>query len=83
MQLTAAVWISLISLLRKDVQNSSHWIDLGEGWSLKAHSHVVRLTRAGAAEVYIAAQIERVLILCTAPVCRTRMCQTHIVWMSL
>ena len=51
--------------------------------SLKAHSHNVRLTRACAAEVCIAAKIEKVLLFCTAPVCHTHMCQTHIVWMGL
>ena len=38
---------------------------------------------AGAAEVCIAAQIEKFLILSTAPVCRTRTRKTHIMWMSL
>ena len=28
-------------------------------------------------------KLEKVLFLCTAPVCRTRMRETHIVWMSL
>ena len=41
------------------------------------------LTHAGAAEVCVTAQIEKILILRTAPVCHTRARQTHFVWMSL
>ena len=46
---------------------------------LKAHSHDMRLTRAGAAEVCVAAQIEKLLILCNTPFYRTRTRQTHVV----
>ena len=62
------------------VRNFSYFSYLN---SLKADSHNVHLTHVGAAEVCIAAKIRKSSILRTAPVCRTRMRQMHIVWMSL
>ena len=48
---------------------------------LRAHSHEMHLTCAGVAEVYVAAQIERVLIFRIAPACVKRtLCEWAFIW---
>ena len=73
--------------MAKFCQIWSHWnsplANLINAHNLKADSHDMRLTHVDAAEVCIAAKIRKSSILRTAPVCRTRMHQTHVMWISL